>query len=216
MPCQCCAVGLDEIFGDRVARHEARQFRRKGLNVRSDRLLSAIESATPLEGATSCEVGAGVGGLTITMLRRGLARARIVDAVPVYVAAAGSLAREYGVADRLEIEFADYVTRARDLEPADLVVMDRVVCCYPLWRDLLEAATAHAGRVIALTYPRDALWVRLGVGLINLVQRVRRMAFRVHVHPPARMLELLAERGFQPRVTGHRGPWEIMVAVRAA
>lgn len=216
MPCQCCAVGLDEIFGDRVARHEARRFRKKGLSVRSRRLLDAIRSAIPLEGSTACEVGAGVGGLTITMLQDGLANAHIVDAVPVYVAFAGRLAREYDVADRLEIELADYVARARDLGPVDLVAMDRVICCYPVWRDLLEAATAHAGRVIALTYPRDRLWVRVAIGVINFFQRIRRKAFRVYVHPPAGMHRLLFEHGFQPDVTGHHGPWEVMVAVRTA
>jgi magnesium-protoporphyrin O-methyltransferase len=215
MPCDCSTVGLNDIFGERVARHEARRFRRSGLPVRSRRLLDAIESAIPLKGTTSREVGAGVGGFTITLLRHGVAKASIVDAVPAYVSTARVMADEFGVAGRLDIELADYVVRAADLPYVDLVVMDRVVCCYPVWPDLLAAAAADARRVIALTYPRDAAWVRFGIAAINLLQRVRRQPFRVFVHPPAEMQRFLTNRGFRTAVAGHRGVWELLIAVRA-
>jgi len=214
MPCQCCAIGLTEVFGGRVARREAKRFRKKGLTVRSRRLLDAIESTIQLDDLTSLEVGAGIGGLTITMLEHGVTKAFIVDAVPAYVFLARELAQEAGVSDSLEIELADYVVRAPDLAAVDLVVMDRVVCCYPEWPDLLAAAAGQATRVIALSYPRDALWVRFGIALINAVQRLRRQAFRVYVHPPPAMHRLLADRGFEPRVVTRRGVWDIAIAVR--
>ena len=214
MPCDCCKVGLDEMFDDRIAKHEANRFRKKGLPVRSRRLLKAIESTLPLAGATAREVGAGVGGFTITLLQRGVARASIVDAVPAYVAEARRLAADYGVAGSLELEVADYVVRAPELPDADLVVMDRVVCCYPAWRDLLLAASADSRRVLALSYPRDALWVRFGVATINLVQRLRRQTFRVFVHPPREMHHLLRQQGFRTEIVGHRGVWELAIAIR--
>jgi magnesium-protoporphyrin O-methyltransferase len=214
MSCDCCKVGLDEMFSDRIAKHEAKQFRRKGLPVRSRRLLKAIESRLPLEGVTTREVGAGVGGFTITLLKRGVAKASIVDAVAAYVSEARRLATDYDVAAELELEVADYVDRASDLPDADLVVMDRVVCCYPVWRDLLLAAAADSRRMLALSYPRDALWVRLGVGAVNLMQRIRRQTFRVFVHPPREMHQMLRDKGFHIEVVGYRGVWELAIAVR--
>jgi hypothetical protein len=214
VPCDCCTVGLNDVFGDRVARHEAKRFRRKGLPARSRRLVDGVEAALDLRGVTSREVGAGVGGLTITLLRKGVARASIVDAVPVYVTTARQLAAESGVSAALDIELADYVVRAPDLPPVDLVVMDRVVCCYPVWQDLLDRAAHDARRVLALTYPRDALWVRIGIAAINLFQRMRRQAFRVFVHPPLAMHGRLADRGFRTEVIGHYGVWELAIAVR--
>lgn len=215
MPCDCCATGLDGVFSDRVARHEANRFRKKGLPVRSRRLLAAIESTIPLDGVSAREVGAGVGALSITMLQRGVASASIIDAVPVYIGVARALASEYDMDDRLDIELADYVVRAEALPDVDLLVMDRVVCCYPVWRDMLRVAASDARRVIALTYPRDAAWVRFGIGAINLFQRLRRQAFRVFVHPPTEMHALLAGHGFRTDVVGHRGVWEIAIAVKS-
>jgi magnesium-protoporphyrin O-methyltransferase len=204
------------MFGARIARHEAKRFRRKGLPSRSRKLLAAVENAIPLDGATSIEVGAGVGGLTITMLKRGLQRAHIVDAVPAYVSVARQLASEFDVDESLDLEIGDFVVRAPELPTFDIVMMDRVVCCYPVWMDLLDAAAGHAGTVVALSYPRTAWWSKAGIAVINFVNRVRRLAFRVYVHPPARMHGLLTERGFQPRVVGYDGPWEIMVATRVS
>jgi magnesium-protoporphyrin O-methyltransferase len=214
MPYDCCAVGLDEMFDDRIAKHEAKRFRKKGLPVRSRRLLKAIESRLPLDGVTAREVGAGVGGFTITLLQRGVSKASIVDAVPIYVSTARALAAEYDVADRLDLEVADYVVRAAGLPDVDLVVMDRVVCCYPVWHDLLRAASDDSLRVLALSYPRDAFWVRFGVAAINLLQRLRRQTFRVFVHPPHEMHRLLREQGFSTEIVSHRGVWELAIAVR--
>lgn len=97
-----------------------------------------------------------------------------------------------------------------------MVVLDRVVCCYPEWSELLGTAAGQARRVIALTWPRDNAVVRFGVNTINFVQRLRRMTFRVYVHPTAAMREFLHTRGFRTRRTGTWGPWEIVLATRAA
>lgn len=215
MPCDCCALGFAETFGDRVVRHEAKRFRRKGLAARSKKLLAAVEGAITLKGASALEVGAGVGGLAITLVQRGVGRATIIDAVPAYVDAARALAGEYGVDEALDIHVGDYSDPSLEREPVDLVIMDRVVCCYPVWEELLDPAARQAGRAIALTYPRESWWTRLGLSAINAVQRLRRLAFRVHLHPPAEIHRLLEGQGFGVRVAGHHGPWEIAVATRA-
>ena len=165
MPCNCAVSGLNEMFDDRLARHEAKRFRKRGLNVRARKLLHAIENALPLPSLRSLEVGAGVGGLTISLLRRGVAHASIVDASRAYVATARLLADEMGVGERLDIECGDFVERAPALESVDLVVLDRVVCCYPAWQQLLPEAAHKANRAIALTWPRDVWWSRTGVAV---------------------------------------------------
>ena len=42
---------------------------------------------------------------------------------------------------------------------ADKVTLDRVVCCYPDDKALLEAAAARARRLVAFTYPRNRWYV---------------------------------------------------------
>ena len=121
-----------------------------------------------------------------------------------------------GVGERLDIECGDFVERAPALESVDLVVLDRVVCCYPAWQQLLPEAAHKANRAIALTWPRDVWWSRTGVAVVNLVLRFRATPFRVFVHPTGAMRAALAALGFRTRVAGYWGPWEVVLAERSS
>jgi magnesium-protoporphyrin O-methyltransferase len=216
MPCDCSGLGLDEIFNERTARSDVRRFRRHGLPKRARRLLSAIRDATPLDSATALEIGAGAGGLTITMLRLSLASAQTVDASPAFVEAARTLARENGVADRMNVVAGDFAADPAAAAEADIVVLDRVICCYPDLDALLRPAAAHSRRVLALTYPRSGWLAHRIIALINGGQALFRRRFRLHYHTRARVQSLLRAAGFEPTVTGHAGLWEILIARRAA
>jgi magnesium-protoporphyrin O-methyltransferase len=214
MPCDCSSIGLDEIFNERTARLDVRRFRRRGLPKRARRLLRAIARNEPLAGATSLEVGAGIGALSLTILERGAVRAATIDAAPAFAAAAEELAAERQLTDRLKVVVGDFAAHPELAEPADMVVLDRVICCYPGLEHLLRPAAERARRILALTYPRDRWWVRWAVGILNGLQRLFRRRFRMYHHPPAVVHRLLAERGFLPQVVGHTAFWEILVARR--
>jgi magnesium-protoporphyrin O-methyltransferase len=213
----CChaPAGLDELFDDRIARADARRYLRRGLPLRARRLLDALRAATPLDDATSLEVGGGAGGLTVELVRAGVKHAQLVDASPAYVSEARRVAVECGVADRVAVRHGNYAEPGpRPLDAVDVIVMDRVVCCFPDWQSLLDRATHQATRVIALTYPRAGTWVSLLVGAVNFAMRVTRRTFRMQHHPPATIIAFLEAAGFRPRVAGHRMMWEVMVATR--
>jgi magnesium-protoporphyrin O-methyltransferase len=92
---------------------------------------------------------------------------------------------------------ADFVTIAPSVPVADVVTLDRVVCCYPAFEPLLRAAADHARVLLALSYPRDRWYVRLLMGAENLIRQVRGNVFRSFVHPVADMEALLTSAGFK-------------------
>jgi SAM-dependent methyltransferase len=209
-----CNCGLNEIFTERVSRHDARRFRRRGLDVRARKLVRALQRRLDLTGRSTLEIGIGTGGLTVELLRRGVARAVGVDAIANQLTYARQLAEEFGVANRLELREGDFTSVSGAIDSADVVVLDRVVCCYPDWRSLLDAAASRAGMAVAMSYPRQSWYTRLWVTIANLGMRVLRRTFRLHLHSPAAMHELLRARGFAPKVVGHRFAWELLVATR--
>ena len=99
----------------------------------------------------------------------------------------------------------------------DVVVMHRVVCCYPDVDRLVGVAAAHTRRRLLLTYPREGPWTRAGIWSINLFMRISGSSFRAFVHPVARMaaaaqregltLERRERRGAQPRSRHQRISW---------
>ena len=211
MSCNC---GLNEMFTERVSRHDAAKFRRRGLDRRARKLVRALQQRMDLTGRSTLEIGIGTGGLTVELLRRGVARAVGVDAIANQLTYARQLAEEFGVANRLELQEGDFALINSAVGSADVVVLDRVVCCYPDWRTLLDAAATRAGMAVAMTYPRQSWYNRVWVTTANIGMRMLRRTFRLHLHSPAAMHELLRARGFAPQVVGHRLAWELLVATR--
>ena len=134
---QCC--GLERQFDDAHALRNLRRFRRKGPAKATRWLLGAV-AQDGVEGRTFIDVGGGIGAIQHELMARGAAGGAHSDAAPAFLRAARSEAEARGYADRMRYVDGDFVERARQLPAADLVTLDRVVCCYPDMPALLGAA----------------------------------------------------------------------------
>jgi hypothetical protein len=75
----------------------------------------------------------------------GAAHAQNLELSPAYEHEARSLAGQAGVQERIEGRIHDLAQDPGTVEPADLVVLHRVVCCYPDYEHLLAAAADQGG-----------------------------------------------------------------------
>jgi 2-polyprenyl-3-methyl-5-hydroxy-6-metoxy-1,4-benzoquinol methylase len=203
---QCCQPpsGYGEFFSPEQARREARRFRRRGLDPASRWVVDAVRERG-IEGQTVLEPGGGIGAIEIELLRAGAARSTVVELSPGYDEVAAELALEAGVAERMERHVGDFA--ADGTEPADVVVLHRVVCCYPDYDGLLRVAAEKARRTLVFTYPPRNLASRALLGLVNLWLRLRRTEFRTFAHPPERMIGVVRGAGFEPVARRRRGIW---------
>jgi tRNA1(Val) A37 N6-methylase TrmN6 len=145
----CCVdtQAIDAYFDERKARRESEQYLRKGLAAHAKAMLAAV-SGSSLQGASVLEIGGGIGGLQIELLQRGAAHATNVEVSTAYLAAAQTLAGQLGLADRVSYHRGD-ITRDTDAIPAaDMVIMHRVICCYPDMPSLVSVPR----------FTRDAAW----------------------------------------------------------
>src|SRR5690606_33180807 len=113
------------------------------------------------------------------LMRSGAARGTHADASPAYLAASRAEAERRGHAERIRYVAGDFLDVHEELPEADIVTLDRVVCCYPDMPGLIDASAAHARTALGVVYPLDAGWVRGVFRLINVIQRLRRHPFRV-------------------------------------
>jgi magnesium-protoporphyrin O-methyltransferase len=167
-----------------------------------------------LQGATVLEIGGGVGEIQLELLRRGAARATNLELSPAYEEEATRLLAEAGLTGRVRRELLDIVVAPDSVEPADVVVLHRVVCCYPDYQALLGAAASHTRRVLVFSHPVRNPVSRMVVGGQNLFFRLRGSRFRVFVHPPEAMRAVLAEHGLQPAVVPGGRVWRIAAGTR--
>ena len=204
----CCDPrGCDRFFGRRFARRMARAYRKRGLDATARQMVGFLEQEG-IAGATVLEIGGGVGEIHLELLRRGAERAVNLELSPAYDADAARLAADAGVQDRVERRLHDIAVDPGAIAPADIVVLHRVVCCYPDYERLLGAAAAHARRALVFSHPRRNLVSRLVVGAENLGFRLMRREFRVFAHPPEAMLAVLREQGMAARFAERGFAWE--------
>ena len=193
----CCARhGQEELFGERYARHAARRYRRKGPD-RMARALARRASARGLEDATVLEIGGGVGQVLLQLLAGGAREGEIVELVPAYAQGAAALAAEAGVGERASYRTADLVADPAARREADVVVLNKVVCCTPDGIELAGIAAGLARRTLVLSFPRGVWWVRAAFGTMNTVLRLRRNRFRGFVHRPEALRAAIERQGLE-------------------
>jgi magnesium-protoporphyrin O-methyltransferase len=197
-----------------VAAGDLKRYLRRGPSPTTRLLRDAVLRAGG--GQSLLDIGAGIGALSLELLSAGFSRSLAVDAAPAYVATARAEAEARGLGDRLNVLEADFTRLAEPGAPVDVVVMDRVVCCYPEFRPLLERALRSARRLFAYSYPRDRWYVRLVVGLENVVRAARRNPFRAAVHSAQAMQACITGEGFTRASRSGTLAWAVDVYVRDA
>lgn len=212
----CCnRDAYDETFGDRFARRVARRCRRRGLD-RTRRRVVDFLSAHGLEGATVLEIGGGIGEVHLELLRRGAQLATNLEISTSYEDEAARLLAGSGLGDRVTRRFLDIASEPDEVEPADVVVLHRVVCCYPDYERLLSAAASHARHLLVFSHPPRTLVTRVSFGCDNLARRLRRNDFRAFVHPPKAMVVVVESQGMAVRYRRRGLSWTVMGFERPA
>lgn len=204
-------LGVPDFFDARMAARDLRRYRRRGPPRSTALLLDAVTDATPVRGSTVLDVGGGVGAIQHALLEAGAERVVSVDAAPAYQEAAREEAAARGHVERITFLAGDVVERADDVPDADVVTLDRVVCCYPDMEALVDATASRARRVYGVVLPREWWGVRLGVRLANLFQRLRRHPFRVRLHGPDAVDRRVRSHGLEPRRTADTFLWQVRV-----
>lgn len=212
----CCpqCVGIEDQFGRKKAERELRRYRRRGPD-RPTRLLIETLRAQPLEGRTLLDIGGGVGAVQHELIRAGVRGATHVDAAAAYLEAARDEARRRGHAERIGRLHGDFVELAERVPAADIVTLDKVICCYPDMERLVAESAARARELYGLVYPRDErAVVRLGSGLANAFLRLRRTPFRTYLHRTAAVDAAVRRQGLRPLARHTTALWQVAVYAR--
>ena len=192
-PCTC---GCANVFSTSEAEADLKRYRKNGPESSTRALIDALITEGA-EGATLLDIGAGIGAIQLALLEAGAARAESVDATEAYVEAARAEAARRGFGDRAVGRVGDFVAIASEVQPADIVTLDKVVCCYRDMPALIGRAAERARRVVGLVSPRDTWWNRLGSRAFAAWGWLTRDPTRWSIHRPADIDAVLARAGFE-------------------
>ena len=209
--CDCESIGAQ--FGPDAAARDLRRLRRRG-PLRSTRFLIEDLQRSEINGASLLDIGGGVGAIHHALLDAGAATAVQVDLSADYIASARDEATRRRHTDRVRFVQGDFVSLARELAVADIVTLDRVICCYPDMETLVSRAAEKTHQLFGAVFPVDSWWMRLMVRAVNTLQRVRRSGFRVYVHTPAAIDAVLRRNGLERRTQRRTPFWDVVTYAR--
>jgi SAM-dependent methyltransferase len=202
------------MFTGKTARRDLERYRAKGVGKLERKMVASVVDVG-VDGRSVLEIGGGVGALQAELLAAGASTGEVVELVPAYEPYARELAVEKGLSERVTFRVADLLDDPSAAAPADVVVLNRVVCCSPDGVELASVASRLARRALVLSYPRDRVLVRLGIAAINLGQRLLGRSFRAFVHPPALLRAAAEAEGLELRELGGGSLWEFSTMQRS-
>jgi len=211
----CCnqCQGIEDMFDPKEVAKDLRKYREKGPSKGTRLLLDALK-AEGVQDATVLDIGGGVGAVQHALLEAGAAAVVNVDASTAYSEAAQEEARRRRLHDRVTYHHGNFVDITEELGPADIVTLDRVICCYRDVKALVGLSSTRAAELYGLVYPRDNLLSRAFIRVSNLYLRLTGSKFRAFVHPNALVENLLTANGLERRYYKKTTAWQVAVCGR--
>jgi SAM-dependent methyltransferase len=212
-PCDCGCT--PNTFSDRDAVDDLKRYVKKGPDKTTRALVDAIV-AEGVEGTTVLDIGGGIGAIQLELLGAGAARTEAVDASEAYIETAIAEAERRGYGDRTTARIGNFVELAESIEDADVVTLDRVVCCYPDVDALLGAAADKATRMVGLVYPRDIWWNQVVGRAMNALGWLTRDPTRWYLHRTGQVDRIMRRAGFAGREITRDWIWQVVLYRREA
>jgi tRNA1(Val) A37 N6-methylase TrmN6 len=209
----CAAAGCERTFDEKHAARELRNYRANG-PIKTTQTLIQLLLRGDVKDGTLLDIGGGVGAIQYALLDAGARTVVSVDVSSAFEDVARREAEQRGVRDRIRYESGDFVELASRIAPADIVTLDRVVCCYPNMESLVRLSTQRSRRLYGLVYPRDRRMTRVVIRVQNLFRALFRNPFRSFVHPVDAMDALIRTAGFSLRQRVRTFVWEVAVYER--
>ncbi len=209
--CQCQAI--EELYTVKNVTKALARYIKNGPD-RPTRMLVEAILKEGIEGFTLLDIGGGVGGIQHKLLISGVSYATGVEASRAYIQISQAEAQRRNLADKVSFFHGNFVDLAENIAPADIVTLDKVICCYPDVEKLVGLSAERAKKIVGLVYPRDTWWSKVIEVLANFANQIQRTPFRVFVHSERVFNEILGQNGFKRSFYHHTPLWQVAVYTR--
>ncbi len=207
----CCSSDqIEGYFDEQFVEWKINQYRTKGLKKETGILTTALKAAG-VEGMSLLDVGGGLGMIAHQLLPAGITQATHVEASSAFVAGAEKEARRLGLAEQMSIMHGDFVQIGSQVPEADVVTLDKVICCYADYEGLVNASVKKANKFYGLIYPRDTWYGKAVIWLENWSRKIKRCNWRVYAHPTREIDQIVRRHGFEQRFYKALIDWQIVV-----
>ncbi|MCH8904078.1 MAG: class I SAM-dependent methyltransferase [Bacteroidetes bacterium] len=195
MACRQCE-GIEQIFNSKKARKQLKRYRKKG-GIKSTKLLIEAIRVQGVKNLSLLDIGGGVGAIQNALLNDGLEKVTSVDASSGYIGVAKEEAIAQKHDNKITWHHGNFTEVHEKIESADIVTLDRVVCCFDDMPLLVSSSLNKADQYYGLVFPNDSWIAKVISGVGTLFLSLIRSPFRSYIHSVSKIQELITSAGFE-------------------
>lgn len=207
----CC--GADLFFDKKTADKKYNAYLKKGASRVTAKMILQLQKQF-IEGKSLVDIGGGIGTLQWWFLENGGNKTVDIDASSGYLKQAKEHAIKMGWESKSEFMLGDCVDVFPQIDIADFITLDKVVCCYPNYREILETTCDKATKSVSLSYPMDGFISQLVRKTGDIILSFQKNPFRPFVHPVAEIRDVFKQKGFDRVSHSLVFPWHVETYVK--
>ena len=150
--CQC--QGIESMFDKKAAKRQLKRYLKKGPSKTTSMLLDAIHKKG-VQGLEFLDIGGGIGAIQYDLIKGGASKGTSIEASSAYIEVVKGETLQNILVDTVSFKHGDFTTMASDVDAADIVTLDKVICCYDDMSELVGLSSKLARKIYAVIYPRD-------------------------------------------------------------
>jgi magnesium-protoporphyrin O-methyltransferase len=209
--CQC--QGIENMFDKKAAKRELKRYLKKGPSKTTSMLLDAIHEKG-VQGLDFLDIGGGIGAIQYDLIKAGASSGTSIEASSAYIEAVKEETLQNDLVERVSYKHGDFTTMASDVDSADIVTLDKVICCYDDMSELVDLSSKLARKIYAVIYPRDVWWTKLGFLMVNFYPRIKGSSFRTFIHPTKKVEEIIFGNGLERNYYATTFVWQVAIFTR--
>ena len=209
--CQC--QGIENMFDKKAANRQIKRYLKKGPSKTTSMLLDAIHKKG-VQGLNFLDIGGGIGAIQYDLIKAGASNGTSIEASSAFFDVVKEEALQNGLAERVNFKYGDFTAMASDVDSADIVTLDKVICCYDNMSELVGLSSKLARKIYAVIYPRDVWWTKLALLMVNFYPRIKGSSFRVFIHPTKKVEEIIFGNGLKRNYYATTLFWQVAIFTR--
>ena len=209
--CQC--QGIENMFDKKAAKRQLKRYLKKGPSKTTSMLLDAVHKLG-VKGLNFLDIGGGIGAIQHDLIKAGALNGTSIEASSAYIDVAKEETSQNVLAERVNFKHGDFTTTASDVDSADIVTLDKVICCYDDMSELVGLSSKLAQKIYAVIYPRDVWWTKLGFLMMNFYTKIKGSSFRTFIHPTKKEEEIIFGNGLKRNYYATTLIWQVAIFTR--
>ena len=210
MECNCSTEGFNKEFGAKRATNDLKNYFKNGPKGNTKLLIDLLKSYD-IKDKSLLDIGGGVGVIQFQLLDLGIKSVQSIDASQAYIKKAQEGAEKLGYNSQTEHIYGDFVQISKKINNAEIVTLDKVICCYKEFRTLVQESLNKTNEIYAIIIPRDVWWVKFFHSLETFIRIVMRSKFRSYIHSINEIESIIIENGFTRRSQRYQREWLVCI-----